>query len=340
MKVTLSNITQAPEQIFSIANDLEEVKKKYDVKRNEGESYPIIIDVKNQSSCDIKDICIKIKILLIKEDLTEFLVESAMPSFGLKRDHSLKATIFDFSGFLKARIDVVDVKCRINHENSLHRSEVKDSFLITKNDIVNQFNGYRNYEEMEICFLLQNYLQNGFGARGHLLKLIFKALDDISKNRELSYEGEKYSFNVEEIRIIKSMMQIDIISKIMMYIEDLFTMLIAIKDFNANYYKLLDKDLESSYDNKDLGDRISEFIKNEVKLTYEDWRRMLSYTEGVKTNLDNNNNNGTVAAYLKSYQNYYYKEYHEGILEIAKTFFNNRLHQLVDKTMVAAEKGE
>jgi hypothetical protein len=55
---------------------------------------------------------------------------------------------------------------------------------------------------------------------------------------------------------------------------------------------------------------------------------------------DNNNNNGTVAAYLKSYQNYYYKEYHEGILEIAKTFFNNRLHQLVDKTMVAAEKGE
>ena len=58
---------------------------------------------------------------------------------------------------------------------------------------------------------------------------------------------------------------------------------------------------------------------------------------------DNNNNNGTVAAVSYSpnlYQNYYYKEYREGIIEIAKTFFNNTLDQLVDKTMVAAEKGE
>ena len=33
-----------------------------------------------------------------------------------------------------------------------------------------------------------------------------------------------------------------------------------------------------------------------------------------------------------AYQNYYYNEYHEGILEIAKTFFNGLLDQLVDKT--------
>jgi len=36
-----------------------------------------------------------------------------------------------------------------------------------------------------------------------------------------------------------------------------------------------------------------------------------------------------------TYQNYYYDEYQEGILEIAKTFFNGLLNQLVDKTMVA-----
>jgi hypothetical protein len=42
--------------------------------------------------------------------------------------------------------------------------------------------------------------------------------------------------------------------------------------------------------------------------------------------------------YPKPYQNYYYNEYHEGILEIAKTFFNSLLNQLVDKTMVAAVK--
>ena len=38
------------------------------------------------------------------------------------------------------------------------------------------------------------------------------------------------------------------------------------------------------------------------------------------------------------YQNYYYNEYHEGILEIAKGFLNILLNQLVDKTMVAVVK--
>lgn len=35
----------------------------------------------------------------------------------------------------------------------------------------------------------------------------------------------------------------------------------------------------------------------------------------------------------KLYQNYYYNEYRDGILEIAKTIFNNTLDQIVDKTM-------
>jgi hypothetical protein len=36
------------------------------------------------------------------------------------------------------------------------------------------------------------------------------------------------------------------------------------------------------------------------------------------------------------YQNRYYNEYHEGLLEIAKTFLNILLNQIVDKTMVTA----
>jgi DNA-binding CsgD family transcriptional regulator len=56
---------------------------------------------------------------------------------------------------------------------------------------------------------------------------------------------------------------------------------------------------------------------------------------------NNNNNNSTVAAaspYPKLYENYYYNEYREGIIEIAKTFFNSLLNHLVNKTMVAAVK--
>jgi hypothetical protein len=37
-------------------------------------------------------------------------------------------------------------------------------------------------------------------------------------------------------------------------------------------------------------------------------------------------------------QNYYYKEYHEGLLELAKGFYEILLNQLVDKTMLAAIK--
>jgi hypothetical protein len=103
---------------------------------------------------------------------------------------------------------------------------------------------------------------------------------------EFDHDGEKYSFSEEQTLALKSMIQIDIISKIMMYIEDLFTILIAMKDFNADYYRLLDENLESNYDNKDLGDRISQFIKDETKFSSEDSRRILSYIEVDKTNFD------------------------------------------------------
>jgi hypothetical protein len=46
----------------------------------------------------------------------------------------------------------------------------------------------------------------------------------------------------------------------------------------------------------------------------------------------------TYSTSTKPDQNYYYNKYHEGILEIAKTFLNILLNQLVDKTMVAAVK--
>ena len=56
-----------------------------------------------------------------------------------------------------------------------------------------------------------------------------------------------------------------------------------------------------------------------------------------------NNNTSTAAAvtypsspYSKPYQNYYYNEYHEGILEIANSFLKILTNQMMDSTMVAA----
>jgi hypothetical protein len=40
----------------------------------------------------------------------------------------------------------------------------------------------------------------------------------------------------------------------------------------------------------------------------------------------------------KSHQNYYYNEYHEGIIEIANSLLKMFLSQVMDNTMVAAVK--
>jgi len=48
----------------------------------------------------------------------------------------------------------------------------------------------------------------------------------------------------------------------------------------------------------------------------------------------------TSSTSIMSCQNRYYNKYREGILEIAKGFFNILLNHLGDKTMVAAMKGQ
>jgi hypothetical protein len=54
-------------------------------------------------------------------------------------------------------------------------------------------------------------------------------------------------------------------------------------------------------------------------------------------NVFNNNSSAAATSYSpKLYQNYYYNECHEGILEIAKGFLKMLSNQLVNKTMVAA----
>jgi hypothetical protein len=46
----------------------------------------------------------------------------------------------------------------------------------------------------------------------------------------------------------------------------------------------------------------------------------------------------TYSTFPKAYQNHYYNEYHEGILEIANSFLKILTNQIVDKTLVAAVK--
>ena len=54
------------------------------------------------------------------------------------------------------------------------------------------------------------------------------------------------------------------------------------------------------------------------------------------TNIAISSSHSTCSTSTKPYQNYYYNEYREGILEIAKGFLKILSSQLVDNTMVAA----
>src|SRR5690349_6489451 len=120
------------------------------------------------------------------------------------------------------------------------------------------------------------------------------------------------------------------------------------RNTNRRYLKI--KSIAEEYVNKLLADQepLLDLALNAVieALRMAHDRYAIIYNTKYDNNVfaSNNNNNGTVAATLSYspnlYQNYYYKEYREGIIEIAKTFFNNTLDQIVDKTMVAAEKGE
>jgi hypothetical protein len=141
-------------------------------------------------------------------------------------------------------------------------------------DLNNPYHGYRNQEEMETYILLKNYFQSSLSARKLLPQIMFKALKDLAVSKSFEFEGQQFSYMDKEIPSILNMIQVDIIAKIMMYIEDLVTLLIAIRDCNGNYYRLLDRTSEQDLD---LGGRISEFLKNIDTFASDQWRTMLGY---------------------------------------------------------------
>jgi hypothetical protein len=59
---------------------------------------------------------------------------------------------------------------------------------------------------------------------------------------------------------------------------------------------------------------------------------------GSTTTVPISSSSSTHSTFPKAYQNYYYNNYHEGIVELAKGFLNILLSKLVDKTMIAAVK--
>ncbi len=113
--------------------------------------------------------------------------------------------------------------------------------------------------------LLNNYLENII-VRGFLIRVPFYALEQIENNSWYKQISD------EEKPKVRSILQIDIVSKIMMYTEDLA---ILTESFNSDrdFYELLtDKNI-------DIGDKTGEFTKEANSLTFKRLLKIMSYLE-------------------------------------------------------------
>jgi hypothetical protein len=279
------NCTKIPDHSFydtfknqelSLYNEIEQLKKHNSISRIPDQSIPIIINIDNQLPWDIKDIRMKI----IADSGPISPIDFSRKEI-LKSRESWNGLLFDMSGFKQMLVKLDQIHYNIVN-GAIHKINVNTNtpILINFDDINSTYHGYRSHDEMEAYILLKFYLDYSFSARGLLIKFAFKMLEQIMTSKSFEFEGEKTLFSDAEIPSIQSMLQIDIIAKIMMYIEDLIILLEAIREHNANYYKLLDKNNEEDIE---LGQRIRQFFINKEKFNFEDWRTMLSYVKPDQT---------------------------------------------------------
>ncbi len=126
----------------------------------------------------------------------------------------------------------------------------------------------RSDEIKKNYLLLRNYVQNILPMRGMLLKTSLNSLSEIDAG---TFFLENFSHE-EKIKA-KSMFQMDIISGIMLYIEDL---VVLSESFRRKilYHKLLDP---SDKNQADVGRMIEEFFRSVNSFSAEDIGRILGY---------------------------------------------------------------
>ena len=268
----------------SVYNIIEKYKNENNIDRVQGQSLPVLIGIDNQSQYDINEIIIEIivnvKSVTASDANCNCKTNQVQIDFSrldkIKTKEYWNGLLFDVSGLHEVIIALNRVEYKINDHIKMPGFETNTPLLINTNDITNPYHEYRDQEEMQNYLLLENYIKSSFPARGILLKHMFKNLDEIIQNRSFLFEREPISFSKEDLPVLQSIFQIDIIAKIMMYVEDLIIILEAILKKGGDYYGLLDIDITKDRD-VDVGDRIKKFFQDKDNFSMTDWRKMLSY---------------------------------------------------------------
>ena len=124
--------------------------------------------------------------------------------------------------------------------------------------------------------LLRNYDAHILSMRGVLLTIAMKSITQVEEGR-----FQLGDFSDENKPKVKSMLQMDIISGIMMYVEDLAILSESFRK-GISYYKMLDPPNESS---PDVGSIICGFFERLNSFSDEEFRRILGYADPSRLNL-------------------------------------------------------
>ncbi|MGH9925881.1 MAG: hypothetical protein ACREAS_11230 [Nitrososphaera sp.] len=181
--------------------------------------------------------------------------------------------LLDMSGFPITYVEVERVTYKSGTE-SFSQEPMELQFVIDTAVVGNSFIGFDSAEELAKYHLLGNYLNNSLPARTFLLQNSFKMLSEITSG-EIHLDGRMQKLSESDRRKWLGAIQIDIISKIMMQMEDLIVLMDSMLSVDGDYYNLLD-----GGEYGDLGERINKFFERVKNLRQNDiMKNILHYVE-------------------------------------------------------------
>ena len=270
-KVTEKTISRAPKLVLQGSFDgIENIKRDNNIKRVEGVAYPVILIIINHFSYDVNfDFKATASLKDYNGNTYDLEFEQSVP---VPKNRSMEVIMFDNSGFFESRLQLGSVDFQNNTQSTKPNYFSNSPFLINMDEMTNPYNGFQNSDELEEYFLLSNYLHHsGFSARGLLLQLMFENLKKINSNSVFQIAGKRIHLIEHDSNYLRCVIQMDIISKMMTYVEDLIIIIISMLEPNKNYYHLLDEK------NPDVGNRITEFFDNLNELSESQLLTILSY---------------------------------------------------------------
>lgn len=236
----------------------------------QNELLPVIMGVTNTSLSDTMTVSIDLFLKMIwKKDDSQSIVMK-FPGFTILPNQEISMLLFDIAGCDQVLIDSVQISYERSGEERTIRQGSK--WIISETILRGNYNGFSSEKEMETYLLLKNYLENGQTSRSLLFDLSLETLQKVSKDKIIDAAGVKLALTDDNLLRVRGILQVDIIGRLMMYIEDLLVICESMRTTQGNFYDILESE-------KDLGDVIRDFILQIEEFTDDDYRKILSYLD-------------------------------------------------------------